>query len=303
MNQFSIQQLQQFSGIKAHTIRMWEQRYKALKPYRTEGNTRYYDNTQLKRLLNITSLMHTNKKVSELCIMSDDSLASLIKAELEVVAKTFSYDQYISQVISALLDYDETKTNSILSKCIKRFGIKKTYKEVIYPMYVKIGLMWLSNDVMLSQEHFISNIMRKKLFSWIENLPKTESNASQWVLFLPEDEFHEVGLLMANYLLQEMKQKVIYLGANVPIKEVVNTVNVSDSSHVLFFLVHHDKVESTQKLVDELYLALPDTNISIAGNTQLIGLIKLYTNMAWIQSVDELEQLIINNTSKILENV
>ena len=162
MNLFSISQLSQISGIKAHTIRMWEQRYNALKPNRSEGNTRYYDNLQLRRLLNIVSLMNSGYKVSELGVMSDKKLFTLLEQQQGKVESDDPEDFYISQLIAAGMSYDEQHFEKIFSHCLLRFGLKNAYTHVLYPLLSRIGLMWASNSIPPAQEQFISNIIRQK---------------------------------------------------------------------------------------------------------------------------------------------
>ncbi|MGK2864305.1 MAG: MerR family transcriptional regulator, partial [Chitinophagaceae bacterium] len=143
MNLFSISQLEQFSGIKAHTIRIWEQRYNALKPQRSEGNTRYYDNTQLRRLLNIVSLMNGKYKVSELCSMPDEKLFSLLRNQNEIrSAANETHEYFIAQLIAAGIDFDEILFEKIFSACLLRFGIKHTYTHILSPVLVRIGVLW-----------------------------------------------------------------------------------------------------------------------------------------------------------------
>ena len=148
MNSFSITDLQQFSGIKAHTIRIWEQRYKALKPMRTEGNTRFYDGSQLRRLLNIVSLMNAEYKVSELCSMPDKILNELLDIQLNKnISSDFAIEYLISQCVVASLEFNEEKFDKFFSNTVLRFGIKDTYVKVIYPLLVRLGLMW-AKDVL-----------------------------------------------------------------------------------------------------------------------------------------------------------
>ena len=213
MDLFSISQLSRYSGIKAHTIRMWEQRYNALKPDRSEGNTRYYDNTQLRRLLNIVSLMEGDHKVSELCEMPDKGLFRLINEKVQNSIKTTEKAEYfISQMIAAGMSYDEQHFEKILSSCLVRYGMKKAYTEVLYPMLVRIGLMWEGDSIPPANEHFISNLLRQKLFAAIDSLPPSKATADKWLLFLQENEFHEIGLLFACYLIRLSGRQVIYLG-------------------------------------------------------------------------------------------
>ncbi len=294
MDLFLISQLQQFSGIKAHTIRMWEQRYNALTPNRSEGNTRYYDNTQLKRLLNIVSLMEMGHKVSKLSSMSDEELFDL----LDVVLKNNTsvddpMEYFIAQLIAAGISYDESHFDKILSHCLLRFGMKGSYVKVIYPMLVRVGLMWATDEMPQTQEHFISNLIRQKLFSAIDSLPPAKSVNNSWLLFLPENEFHEIGLLFANYLIRLAGYKVIYLGSNVPFETLINAVQEIDPVNLLFFLVHHDVTKDSQEYLTKLMEKFNHQNIYLSGNVKLISQLKVAKNIKWIMSVDELEEQLL----------
>lgn len=289
MNTFSISQLQEFSGIKAHTIRMWEQRYNALNPTRSEGNTRYYDNSQLRRLLNIVSLLNSEYKVSELCSMPDEMLFKAIDSELKNSPGTDAATEYfISQLIAAGMCYDEPYFDKIFSNCLLRFGLKETYVKVIYPVLVRIGLMWSIDKMPPAQEHFISNILRQKFFSAIDILPLPTSTKNSWILFLPENEFHEIGLLFSHYLLRLAGIKVFYLGSNVPFETLINSVKEINPGHLFFFLVHHNVAENIQKYLNTLTKSFDKIKIHLSGNEKLIKQLKLAKEIQWIKSIDDL---------------
>jgi DNA-binding transcriptional MerR regulator len=291
MNSFSISQLQQFSGIKAHTIRVWEQRYNGLNPSRSEGNTRYYDNTQLRRLLNIVSLMDSGYKVSELCSMSDKSLFNLIEGELKSKLPQCEGSEYfITQLISAGIGFDSAHFEKIFANCVLRLGITNTYVKVIYPMLEKIGLMWSTDTLPPASEHFISNIIKQKLFSAIDSLPPAISSKKSWLLFLPENEFHEIGLLFSYYLIRQAGHKVIYLGNNVPFDTLKKAIEETHPSHLLFFLVHNNTIENSQEYLDSLKKNFTKSQIYISGNEKLISKLKTGKGINWVRSVEDLEK-------------
>ena len=291
MNLFSISQLQQFSGIKAHTIRMWEQRYNALKPDRSEGNTRYYDNIQLKRLLNIVSLMSAGFKVSDLCILPDEKLFTLLDEHLKDPLpqdETASY--FISQLLAAGTAFDETHFEKIFSSCALRLGIRNTYTRVIYPMLTRIGMMWLTDKISPASEHFISNFIRQKRFVAIDSLPPPKSTGKTWMLFLPENEFHEMGLLLSHYLIRQSGDKVIYLGSNVPLDTLMLIKSQVNPAHLLLFFVHQNDPEELQKYLTGLKKNFNHAKIHISGSEKLPGLIKNGNQFNWIHSVEDLEK-------------
>jgi DNA-binding transcriptional MerR regulator len=291
MNQFSIAQLAQFSGIKQHTIRIWEQRYHALTPNRSEGNTRYYDNAQLRRLLNLVSLSATGYKIAKLSPLSDKELFKLIEAQKETSQSAVN-DLFISQILAAGIEYNEALFEKIFSHCVLRFGVKTTYLEIIYPSLVRLGLLWSSGNLPPAQEHFLSNLYRQKLLTAIDSLPVATDKQDSWLLFSREDEFHEMGLLFAHYLLKSSGKKVIYLGTNVPLTSVTQCVPVTKVENVLFFLVHNENVDEVNDYIDKLQKELRGKRIVIASNRKLAPQLARRKKREVIQSVDELLNVI-----------
>lgn len=291
MNRFTISQLQQFSGIKAHTIRVWEQRYDALKPDRSEGNTRYYDDNQLRRLLNIVSLMNAGHKISELCRMSDQEMFSIVEEQLgNEKATDEAAGHFVLQLIAAALHYDEHVFEKVFSRMLLLFSLPEAYTRIIYPMLNRIGLMWSGNTLPPSREHFISNMIRQKLFSAIDTLPMPDRSAPAWLLFLPENEFHEIGLLFSAYVIRQSGHRVIYLGQNVPLSSVHEVASRVNISHALLFLVHQNDAAGTQKYLTQVKKLLPGTHVFVSGNATLLNEIKTPRNLTRIRSVDELQK-------------
>jgi hypothetical protein len=295
MNSFSISELVRFSGVKAHTIRMWEQRYNALKPNRTEGNTRCYDNEQLRRLLNIVSLSDLDYKVSELCTMPDKKLFRLIE-ELNAGSRIKSYEYFVLHLMSAGFTYDEPGFDKIFSHCMLRFGMKDSYLEVIYPMLVRMGFMWSADTIPPAHEHFISNLLRQKFFTAIDSLPLVKPGSDSWLLFLPENEFHEIGLLFASYLLRFYGKKVIYLGCNLPVQSLTTVVKNTSPNNLLLFFVHHQLPNDTQEYLDNLSNLFKEKNIFVASHEKLSNGLKKRNNIRFLHSAEDLEkQLFLSN--------
>ena len=291
MNLFTISQLSRFSGIKPHTIRIWEQRYDALKPNRSEGNTRYYDDLQLRRLLNIVSLMDAGFKISELGGMSDKKIFSLLEQRQKKDHYTEGEEFYISQLIGAGMSYDEQHFEKIFSHCLLRFGLKDSYIHVLYPMLVRIGLLWASDTIPPAQEHFISNMIRQKLFTAIDSLPPAAPGAESWLLFLPEDEWHEIGLLFANYMIRLSGKKSVYLGSNIPFDSLRQAIKDIKPDKLLLFLVSQHYTEKKQQLHDALRTLFPVKNIYLAGSMHLADTIEI-GKMNWLQTPDDLDRVL-----------
>lgn len=288
MNLFSISQLAQFSGVKSHTIRIWEQRYNALKPERSEGNTRYYDDIQLRRLLNIVSLMDKGYKVSQLCPMSDEDLFSIIQKSTQISSNDTS-EYYVNQLIAAGMSFDLDHFEHILSLSFSAYGIKEAYKRVINPVMNRIGSMWASDLIPTVSEHFMSNIFHQKLSVAIDSLAIPGPNMETWLLLLPENEFHELPLLYASFLIRLSGRRVIYLGSNVPIKSLKSAVLETKPDNILIFFVHFDLPEQIQIDIDNINKYFSGDRIYLAGNNKLI---KSIQNAEFLDSVSDIERIL-----------
>lgn len=290
MDQFSISQLSQFSGIKPHTIRIWEQRYNALKPHRSEGNTRYYDGSQLRRLLNIVSLSRTGAKISRLCSLNDEELFKLREEYEQNAALNNDYDYFINQLIAGGMSYDETNFDKAFSHCLLRFGLEKTYVEIIHPLLNRIGVMWTTNSMPPSQEHYISNLLRQKMLTAIDSMSPVDKDEEKWLLFLPEDEFHELGLLFSNYFLRSKGKVVIYLGANVPLSSVEHALGDIQIDNLLVFMVHRYEPENIGAYLTELRRIAGKRKIYIAGNGVTLEEMSQDKALVRLSSVEDLER-------------
>lgn len=291
MNLFSISQLSQYSGIKPHTIRIWEQRYNALQPARSEGNTRYYSSDQLRRLLNIVSLMESDYKVSELCTMPDEQLSEMVLERKNATASEAT-EYYVSQLISAGMAYQQDRFEELFEECLANYGLSQTYKIVIYPMLVRVGLMWSANAIPSVQEHFISNIVRQKILRTIDTLAPAGPEAEKWVLFLPEDEYHEIGLLFAAFIIRESGRKVVYLGSSVSADAVLTAVDDVKPQYLLLFQVRYNQIEDVQKYLSELEAGFKGKRIYVSGNSKLLSQINCQNKITWLQDIDSLEKML-----------
>lgn len=288
MDNFSIYQLQQFSGVKPHTIRIWEQRYNASHPTHSDGNIHYYDNTQLKRLLNIVSLRDNRHKVST---VSDESLHHLIAPKINNNTQQNSSTAYfVSQLILATTTCNEVYFEKIFTVCLVQLGIRNTCIEVVHPMLYKIGVMCKSGTFSPAHEHFCSTLIKQKIYTAIDALPPLSKNADTWMLFLPENEFHEIGLLFANYLLRLSGKKVIYLGSNIPLTTLVSAVATIEPTHLFFFFVHYNSREDAKEYLHQLTTNFKHVQLHLSGNEKLILQLDLDDKVNWIRSVEDLEK-------------
>lgn len=223
MNAFTIKDLENLSGIKAHTIRIWEQRYSFLKPQRTDTNIRYYNNDELKTILNVALLNKYGFKISHIDKMNEVEMKDRILSLSQVQAQQ---ERIINELIQAMIDLDIDGFESTLDNYIMARGIERTILQIIFPFLEKIGILWSTNHVNPAQEHLVTNIIRQKLIVGIESVNTHIQVNKTVLLFLPEGEHHELGLLFIYFLLRTRGVKVLYLGANVPVADVEYVVKM-----------------------------------------------------------------------------
>ena len=213
MGKYSIKELEHLSGIKAHTIRIWEKRYSIIQPERTATNFRLYSDDDLKRIINVALLNSHGYKISKIAAMSD---AEITQKVLDLSNTNSDHSIHINQLVTAMVHLDEEKFETALSGFFLRYNFEQTMTDIVYPFLEKTGVLWQTYNISPAQEHFISNLIRQKLFVGIDGLPLNAHSENTAVLFLPENELHEIGLLFAHNLLRKSGYRTIYLGQAVP---------------------------------------------------------------------------------------
>ncbi len=228
MASYSIRDLEDLSGIKAHTIRIWEKRYGIVVPERTSTNIRLYSDNDLKKLLNISILNRNGLKISYLSKLSTNELKEKV---IHISRETSDSSTQIENLIISMLELDEWKFDKILSDSIIRIGFEETLVQIMHPFFEKIGLLWQTGSINPAQEHFVSNLMRQKLIVAIDGqAPALKEAHATFILFLHENELHELGLLFYSYILKKKGVKVIYLGQTVPFDDlkIINRIQKAD---------------------------------------------------------------------------
>jgi DNA-binding transcriptional MerR regulator len=229
MHSFTIKDLENLSGIKAHTIRIWEQRYSFLKPSRTGTNIRYYSNDELKKILNVALLNKFGFKISHIDKMSELEMKEKILSLNQMEAQQ---ERIVNTLIQNMVDLDMENFEAILNNFIEVRGIEKMILQIIFPFLEKIGILWMTNHINPAQEHLVSNVIRQKLIAGIENVHTNIKINKTVLLFLPENEYHELGLLFMNYLLRNRGVNTIYLGSNIPANDVEYVVNLKKPDYL-----------------------------------------------------------------------
>ncbi len=216
---YSIKDLERLSGVKAHTIRIWEKRYDIINPKRTDTNIRLYDDEDLKRILNIAILKDHGYKISAIASLTDQQLSEQV---LNFASNPKHHNTQVNNLILSMIELDDRKFDKILTNSTVKIGFEETILYVIYPFLEKIGILWQIGSINAAQEHFVTNLLRQKLIVAIDGqLPGTSTEAKRFLLFLPEKEFHEIGLLFYAYLVRKNGHKTIYLGQSVPFEDVI----------------------------------------------------------------------------------
>ena len=198
MIRYSIKDLEQLTGIKAHTIRIWEKRHQLIEPERTSTNIRYYSDHDLKRLLNVSILNRNGLKISTIVTMNNEEINERI---LEISETYHDSDNQIEQLIVAMIELDEQRFDRVLSTSVIKLGFDDTVIKVLYPFFEKIGLLWQIGTIYPAQEHFVSNLIRQKLIIAIDGQSgNAKPESKNFLIFLPANEWHELGLLFYSYL-------------------------------------------------------------------------------------------------------
>jgi len=217
MNSFTIKDLENLSGIKAHTLRIWEQRYSFLKPNRTGTNIRFYSNDELKTLLNVALLNKYGFKISRIDKMNESEINDKI---LSLNQQEALQERIVNMLIKHMIELDIEAFEELLNDFIATKGIEKTIPQIIFPFLEKIGILWLTNHINPGQEHLVTTIIRQKLIVGIDNVRSTVKIDKSVLLFLPETEYHELSLLFMNYMFKSKGVTTIYLVCSIPLKDV-----------------------------------------------------------------------------------
>jgi MerR family transcriptional regulator, light-induced transcriptional regulator len=263
MNQFTIKDLEHLSGIKAHTIRIWEQRYSFLKPERTDTNIRYYNNDHLKKILNIALLNKYGFKISHIDKMSDEDIRTKILSLTFVEAQE---ENRINQLIQSMLDIDMHTFEKLLDQYIKEYTVEKAVMQIIFPFLQRIGMLWVTNHIHPAQEHLVSNVIRQKLIIAIDKLPLPDAASPCILMFLPEAELHEIGLIFMQFILKQQGHNILYVGANIPLKDVGAIVNATPVACLYSHLTTASEKFPLEKFLIKLSLKLPKMPTVLSGS-------------------------------------
>ena len=287
---YSIGDLEKLSGVKAHTIRAWEQRYSIIQPKRTDTNIRYYEDHDLKELLNIALLNKNGIKISKIARMSKEEKADKI-AEFSSVS--IQHDTQLDALTISMIELDEFKFNHIIDTNIHQSGFERTMLEVIYPFLDKLSVLWLTGSVNAVQESFVSNLIRAKLIAAIDGLSrKVDRSAPGYLLFLPEGEQQELSLLFMHYLLRVRGKRSLYLGQDISLIDLKDAAPIFQPTFLFTILSETFVREPVIQYVKGILTHLPNCNLLVTGYQVAIQQIPHHPRLQLLRSLNDTIALI-----------
>ena len=285
---YKIRDLEILSGIKAHTIRMWEKRYGLLNPKRTDTQIRTYSDEELLLLLNISLLYKKGYKISHIAQMTTEQLIETSKS----IQESGFENSAVEQLIVSVIQLDEQLFQQIFRELVLKNSLSTLFSDLIIPFLQRIGIMWVVGTITPAQEHFISNLIRQKIIAATDALPVPDSSKKRIILYLPENEWHEISLLVYHYHLRHQGFHSIYLGQSLPFDALLKTIHHLKPDAIISswltavnqeeIIAHLSKLQSTLK------------HIKIAAGGYQIDQLKnrLPAGIKRIQSLSNLEEIV-----------
>lgn len=290
MIQYSIKDLEKLTGIKAHTIRIWEKRYDIVVPHRTTTNIRFYTERDLKKIMNVASLVKLGVKISSLSGLSFEELNEKI---IEFYRKPNINTTYIDQLILAMTDLDDKTFNKILSNAILDKGFENTIIEVIFPFLQQLGLLWQTGNINIAHERFVMNLLRQKLIVAIDGLNYfPDKNSKLIMMFLPKNEYHEIELLSYRYIIRKHGHKVVYLGQSIPFDDLREIVKIKNPDFLFTCINHPHKIEELILILQNLSNLFQEQKIFVTGKQIKECNIHFPANILKIDSISQFKELI-----------
>jgi DNA-binding transcriptional MerR regulator len=259
---YSIKDLEVLSGIKAHTIRIWEKRYNLLIPKRTDTNIRYYSDTDLRKMLNVSMLVRNGFKISKVARMGENQLSENI---LSLTAQKATESDYIDRLILHMVNFNNKGFYNLASEIIDDKGLEDAVSKIFFDFFVRVGIFWQVGSIFPAQEHYVSGIFRQKLIAEIDKLGIDNTRDSTILFFLPDGELHEMSLLFYSYLARKMGYNVIYLGQFVPFQDLSKIQEHVKIDFVFTAFINSVLKEDLENYLEQLKGLFTDQKIFITG--------------------------------------
>jgi DNA-binding transcriptional MerR regulator len=296
---YSIKDLEKLSGIKAHTLRVWEQRYDIINPKRTKTNIRYYLDEDLKFILNIALLNKNGIKISKIAQMSREEIAEKVAAISEI---NFEYGTQLDALTISMIEMDEYKFDRIIRTNIQQLGFERTMLEIIYPFLDKLSVLWLTGSINPVQENFMSYLIRQKIVVAIDNEPLVNAkDANRFLIYLPEGEKQELSMLFMHYLLKSRGNSVIYIGQDITLTDLKDACNIYKPDYIFTMITETFSKEPLQQYIDRLATNFKESQLLLSGYQVVTQPVKLPEHVKILGSLDHtmnfLDGLSVNKNS------
>lgn len=290
MARYSIKDLEHLSSIKAHTLRVWEQRYNIIIPKRTTTNIRYYDDSDLRLILNIAFLKSNGHKISKIAGMTPEEIANMV---MKISDSNLEYPNQINAMVIAMVNLNEERFEKIISTNTLQFGFENTMLNIVYPFLNRIGILWQTGSINPAHEHFITGLIRQKLIVAIDGqLTSQNPHAKKYVLFLPEGELHEISLLFAAYIIKSRHNKVIYLGQNLPVSDLSTINDIYDPDFVFSVITTSPTKNEVIAYAKELQKQFEKKGVLLSGHQVLSQKEKLPESVTVLDTIQDLVQFV-----------
>ena len=290
MKKFSISDIENLTGIKAHTIRVWEQRYNFFTPKRTETNIRYYDDDDLCMFLNIATLNENGYKISKISKMDIEEINTLVR---DLKEDHYNLNIQVQMLSNAMLKMDDEEFDEILDGFIEDLGMEEAISNIIFPFLRKVGFMWQVGIINPAHEHFATHKIEQKIIqTTYQDKKRNKENGKRYLLFLPPNETHEVGLLFAQYILKTNGHQTLYLGQNLPFESIEEVNNYYEPDFAISVLTVSSSDPSIDITINKLRERLGKTPLILAGNSICNSNLSQEENLILIQNISDFSHII-----------
>lgn len=283
MAKYSIKDLEHFSGIKAHTIRIWEKRYGLLDPHRTDTNIRLYSDDDVRKILNVSMLVKNGYKISNVASYSSSKIQSEV---LRINQHLNDANKNIDQLLFQTVNLNSEGFESILDEMIQKNGFRKTLEQVVYPFFERIGVLWQAGSIFVAHEHFVSNLIRNRLINETYKV-KSEEPSGKVLLYLRENEWHELGLLYYNYLATQAGMRCVYFGQSLPFEDLKSVLAGAKYDFVVTSFVHFIEKSEMENYLERLSELVGDGHLIISGRQVTLNKPKLPENVSSVKNGNE----------------
>jgi len=288
MDRYTIAELEKLTGIRAGTIRIWERRYRIIKPHRTDTNRRWYDDDDLVRIINISILYRHGFKISKIAAMSGIEIAREVALLTEETTDT---DTQLDSLVVAMTDFNEKAINDILMRAIINSGFEETFERIVFPFQRRVGVMWQTGSVDIGAEHFMSNVFRKRLIVATDSLPPPDApDRKRILLYLPESEWHELGLLFFAFIARKAGHDTLYLGQATPFNAMADVVARWNAGIIVTGSLTGLPYDRPEDYLKRLSAHFSDKKILVAGAMATAAGKKKFDNVFAVNSSAELKK-------------